>query len=82
MARRRNVVSVMAGRKFAVASRRKFTGGEVVKPTCTAGLGKKWIVNVEGHESDFFTPSNKHSYYRCQRGKWVQWFRSDKLVAC
>lgn len=79
---RRTTVSVMAGRKFAVATRRKFTGGEVVKPKGSLGRGKKWIVNIEGHESDMWTPSNKHSYYRCQRGQWVQWFRSDKLVAC
>jgi len=69
----------MIGRKFAKATMRKFTGGEIVMPTVKAGMGKKWIVNVEGHESDFNTPTNKHSYYRCQRGKWTEWFRSDQL---
>lgn len=79
MARRRTKVSVMEGRKFAVASRRKFTGGEIVKPKGMKGRGKKWIVRVEGHESDFETPSNKHSYYLCTRGAWSEFFRSDKL---
>lgn len=72
--------TVMLGRRFAKPSLRKFNGGEIVKPTGKAGRGKKWIVENDNHESDFNTPSNKHSYYRCRRGAWSEYFRSDKLV--
>jgi len=72
--------TVMLGRMFAKPSLRKFNGGEIVKSKTKFGFGKKWIVENDGHENDFDTPSAKHSYYRCRRGKWVQYFRSDKLV--
>lgn len=71
--------TVMLGRMFARPSARKFNGGEIVKPKTKKGLGKKWLVENDMHESDYLTHSNKHSYYRCRRGKWVNYFRSDQL---
>lgn len=71
--------TVMLGRAFAKPSLRKFNGGEVVKTKSRKGLGKKWIVENDGHEADIFTASMKHSYYRCRRGQWVEYFRSDSL---
>ncbi len=76
---RRTKVSIMIGRKFAVAARRKFTGGEIVQKH---GKGKKYICCVEGHESDFMTLSNKHSYYKIARGRLQEWIRSDYLTQC
>lgn len=73
--------TVMIGRQFAKPGLRKFNGGEIVRSTQSAGLGKKWIVENDMHMSDYDTDSHKHSYYRCRRGKWVRYFRSDKLVA-
>ena len=72
--------TVMIGRTYAKPALRKFNGGEVVRPTAKAGRGKKWIVENDYHECDHDTPSRKHSYYRCRRGQWVEYFRSDKLV--
>lgn len=72
--------TVMLGRLFARPSARKFNGGEIVLPTAKDGLGKKWIVENDKHRADIDTPSMKHSMYRCRRGKWVKYFRSDKLV--
>jgi hypothetical protein len=71
--------TVMRGRSFAKPSLRKFNGGEIVEPTPAAGRGKKWIVENDSHMADRWTASRKHSYYRCRRGQWVQYFRSDKL---
>jgi len=72
--------TVMRGRSFAKPSLRKFNGGEVVKPTEVTGYGKKWIVENDSHIADRWTNTIKHSYYRCRRGAWVKYFRSDKLV--
>ena len=80
MSTRRTKVSTMIGRKFAKATLRKFTGGEIVMPSVKAGMGKKWIMCIDGHESDFHTATNKHSYYRCARGRKQAWFRSDQLT--
>jgi hypothetical protein len=71
--------TVMAGRSFAKPSIRKFTGGEIVKTAQAKGRGKKWIVENDMHTADQWTNSRKHSYYRCRRGQWVEYFRSDKL---
>ena len=71
--------TVMRGRLFAKPSLRKFNGGEIVKPIAKAGLGKKWIVDNDSHTADRWTDTVKHSYYRCRRGAWVKYFRSDKL---
>lgn len=71
--------TIMVGRKFARPTARKFNGGEVVKTSAKAGLGKKWIVENDAHSADSWTNSRKHSYYRCRRGAWVEYFRSDKL---
>jgi hypothetical protein len=78
MANKKN--TVMIGRSFAKPSLRKFNGGEIVKTRNSKGLGKKWIVENDLHSSDSeWTKSAKHSYYRCRRGRWVKYFRSDNL---
>lgn len=69
----------MLGRIFAKPTLRKFNGGEIVRSSSTRANGKKWIVENDGHESDAWTPSMKHSYYRCRRGHTVEYFRSDAL---
>jgi len=79
MANQKN--TVMQGRSVAKPSLRKFNGGETVEPKPKAGLGKKWIVENDDHISDRWTATKKHSYYRCRRGAWVKYFRSDALVA-
>ena len=75
----RKKYTTMMGRKFALPNKRKFGGGEIVTVTTKAGLGKKWIVENSGHEADYWAKA-KHSYYRCRRGQWVKYFRSDMLV--
>lgn len=72
--------TVMWGRSFARPTARKFNGGEIVRTKSRLGLGKKWIVENDGHTADDWAASKKHSYYRCRRGKWVEYFRSDSLV--
>jgi len=73
--------TVMLGRKIAKPTLRKFNGGEIVKAKAKGGLGrnKKWIVENDGHESDVWTNTRKHSYYRCRRGATVVAFRSDEI---
>lgn len=73
--------TVMTGRMFAKPALRKFNGGEVVTTPQAKGRGKKWIVENDSHTADRWTGSVKHSYYRCRRGAWVEYFRSDVLVA-